>query len=505
MIDIVCCTRLVRATTWLVLIVSVLFTTPVVAQVEVSPSLQSDEPVKAKPPEPQVIEISARSQPDPMLRYRFWPAPEKRRSENPSVLVNRAVLLVANRTEEAKQQFADKYEQWKDMPLDELPKEEMHSWLGNYASALGELSRAELLMTIDYDLQLDRLTANEMIQTLLPEFQEMRQLARLLQLRARLAVAEQRWDDAVQDLRVGFRLAEVAAHSTDFLIGRLVGFAIGGVMMEVIEEAIQQPDCPNLYWALSAMPTDRLFETKSSLEFESVLMARLFDAGEPLPDEPIGATAAREKLKRMVKEVNDTLVSAQVGAGNGAPGQLLAGAYVVAMTEPCRELLSETEQWSGRMDELSSAEAVLRATLLKFARVRDRWVAWSTLPDELWDEYEVERRAAFGVDRSEQDVLIQLASMLMPAVEAARTAGLRGEQQHHLLTTIEAIRMHAAESGELPKSLDKLRPVPAWQDAIAAEPFSYQRHSQDSATISRAARYPNDQETTFYLKLRGDQ
>ena len=40
------------------------------------------------------------------------------------------------------------------------------------------------------------------------------------------------------------------------------------------------------------------------------------------------------------------------------------------------------DEWGDRVDQLSSAEAVLRATLLKFARVRDRWVAWSTLPSE---------------------------------------------------------------------------------------------------------------------------
>jgi len=465
-----------------------LIASPALAQVEVSPSLQSDKPAEAKPPEPMVIVIHPKTQPDPLLRYRFWPAPEKRRGENPAAIVNRAVLLVSQRTQEQKTEFAEKYDKWSEMPIEELPKAEVRKLLTGYSSALNELARAENLMQIDYDLQLDELTANEMIQTLLPEFQEMRHLARLLQLRARLAVAEHRWEDAIRDLRIGFRLSEVAAHSTDFLIGRLVGFAISGVMLGVVQDAIQQPDCPNLYWALSAMPAKHLFETRESLEFESVLMTRMLNVGEPLPDHPIGATAAREQLKRLVKEVNDTLVSAQVGAGNGAPAQLLAGAYVVAMTEPCRELLAETDQWGDRVEELSSAEAVLRATLLKFQRVRDRWVAWSTLPDEVWEEYEVERRAAFGVNESQQDVLLSLVRMLMPAVEAARTAGLRTEQQHHLIATFEAIRMHAAETNELPKSLTNLRPVPAWQDAISSEPFGYQRHSRDTATITRAAR-----------------
>ena len=107
----------------------------------------------------------------------------------------------------------------------------------------------------------------------------MRTLARVLSLRARLAIREQRWDDLVDDCRVGFRLAEVAGHSTDFLVGRLVGFAIANTMMEVIEQAIQQPGCPNLYWALASLPSARLFETRNSLEFESILISRVFSWG----------------------------------------------------------------------------------------------------------------------------------------------------------------------------------------------------------------------------------
>jgi len=472
------------------------------AQVLTSPAKQQS-PSPAAQSQSRSITLHAEGAPDPMLRYRLWPAPEHRRNENPAPLVSRAVILSLQGTAKSRQEFEEQYREWSEMPMDELPRERIHRLLDNYATTFHELQRTENLTRIEYNLQLDELSAPQMIQTLLPELQEMRRLARLLSLRARLAVAERRWDDAVADCRLGFRLAEVAGHSTEFLVGRLVGFAISSTMMGIIEEAIQQPGCPNLYWALACLPENRLFETRDSIEFESVMLSRIFAAAGPLPDHPIGEVAAREGIRRLAHEANLTLRSGGDNMATPVLSQLLSGLYVVTLAEPSRELLAETEQWADRADELSASEAVLRAASLKFQRVRDRWVAWSLMPPELWDEYEAERTAAFAFEEARTDLLVALVSSLSPAVNAARAAGQRTHQQRNLLLTMESIRMHAADRGELPPSLEKMRPVPAWHDAIANRPFGYHRTSPTKATLTRAVRWQGDQETTFEIELKG--
>jgi hypothetical protein len=287
------------------------------------------------------------------------------------------------------------------------------------------------------------------------------------------------------------------------LVGRLVGFAISGSMMLVIEEAIQQPGCPNLYWALASLPKDRLFETRDSIEFESVMLSRIFSVAGPLPNDPIGEVAAREGIRRLVHEANLTLRSGGDSMATPALSQLLSGIYVVTLAEPSRDLLAGTEQWGERARGLSASEAVLRASNLKFKRVRDRWVAWSMLPPELWDEYEPERDAAFGFDDARTDLLVALVSSLSPAVNAARIAGQRTHQQRNLLLTMESIRMHAADKGKLPETTEQLRPVPAWLDMVANKPFGYHRISPTKATLTRAARWDGDPETTIDIELKG--
>ncbi len=449
--------------------------------------------------DPQVIVLHPAQAPDPLLRYRLWPAPQHRRHTNPAPFVSRSVILALQIPTEARKEFDESYGEWSGTPVDQLPVGEVRAVVDRSSAILGELARAERSMDVDYDLRLNELSASETIATLLPEFQEMRHVARILQLRARLAVAEGRFDDAVDDCRIGFRLAEVAAHSTDFLIGRLVGFAISGMMMGVIEEAIQQPECPNLYWALANLPVDRLFEIRDSIEYESVLVGKILDGVENLPDHPIGAEAAREQIRRIVRESQMMLDGTQ--ESHAAMSQLLGGLYVVSLAEPSRELLAQTPQWRDRAAELSAPEAVLRAAQLRLERARDRWVAWSMLPPEFSQEYAKELEDSIG-DNGSTDVLEKLVLMLTPAVDAAQRAALRSRQQRNQLIALEALRMHAAVTGELPATIDKLRPVPTWDDPLGHQPFGYTRESATQATLTRAQRWSGDEDNLLKVELK---
>jgi hypothetical protein len=343
------------------------------------------------------------------------------------------------------------------------------------------------------------------VQTVLPEIQETRNLARLLALQAKLAIREQRWDDMVRDCRLGFRLAETTGRSTDFLIGRLVGFAIASTMLNVIETAIQQPECPNLYWALASLPSQRLFETRESLEFESILLSRLVRDVGVLPDQPIGAEAARKKMQSIIEQADRSLFDGKSSKQGPELTSLFAGGYVVMMADASRDLLATTPQWGERAFELSASEAVLRATMLKFARARDHWIAWSYLPVELSAEYEKDWLEVYAAAVTEREPLSELIGLLTPAMQAARSSGRRSEQYLNWLITIEALRMHAADRGELPMSLERLRPVPAWQDSMVGRPFEYTRKSTSEAVLTRAARVPNDSERTHLLLLKGVQ
>lgn len=474
-------------------------------QTLVSPALQSEEEKPpSEPPREFVFTLRAAAEPDPPFTHRFWPASEDRQHANPMPFVSRAILLAAqfNYDRDASLEFNEEFLQWYDLPLAELPIDRVRNFVDRYApQPLDELSRIENLMGLQYDLRFNELSATGIISTLLPEVQEMRVLARLLVIRARLAVADHRWQDFERDIRVGMRLSHVAGHSSDFLVNRLVGYAIAESMYGVIEEAIQQPGCPNLYWALATIPADDLFEMRESLEFESVVTTRLLDGNDPLPETIIGPDSARQRLLRLFREVIAVQEPSSNDDDTNIRAKLLAGIYVVSMAKSSRELLSKSPAWSSRVSELSAPEAVLRATEIRFHRSRDEWLKWSILPEAVAAPYGDRIEAALMQTEAKNDFVLSIIGSLYPAVDAVRRATVRLHQIHNFLCTIEAIRMHAAVDGSLPRSIELLHPVPVRDDTIARTQFGYHLRTPNHATMTRAPRHSKDLETTIQLRL----
>lgn len=486
-----------------------LLTTAGPAGAQLIPSDNSPKPEQPKtkatdrPTGPLTLRLHPAAEPDPALRYRLWPASEDRLDENPMTFINRAVLLVSERhrgSPEAIRESAEMAQQWREMPLDELPKREVEQYLSRYEQALKELARAENRMDVSYDLDLGELSVSERLSVLLPELQQSRELARLIALRVRLAIAEERWEDAIADLRLGFRLADSVGQSTDLLIGRLVGLAIAGVTLQRVQEAIQQPGCPNLYWAVAAIDAGRLYEVQTAIEFELNALARIVDEPTDLPDEPIGPKAARTRLLELTRSASDAFsVTSGVSASESA-ARLAAGAYTVAFADAARDLLAETQRWGDEAYQLSPPEAVLRAARLKVLRGRDRVLKQTYLPpahQQDRDDLRSQRRDETTV----ADPLTTLTLLLTPAVSQAQRASRKVRQQQHLLLTLEAIRMHAAATGTLPESLEELKPVPAWEDSLALSPFGYRRSGETTATLTRGKRWAGDDQNEVEIKL----
>lgn len=496
--------------------------TSVHAQVLLSPGFEEPTAADAKPgtatevkpdpaePSKTKFRLHPAAEPDPALRYRLWPSVASQRSDDAVPFITRALLLqrqAIHANDASARDFTENFNRFSEAALDELPLEELRSFVTRYGeTALQELSRAENRMGSNYDLSLHELSLREAVSVLLPEIQETRSLARLLQLRIRLAMAEGRWDDAIDDLRLGMRLSEFAGRSTNLIISRLVGFAIAGVMLGTMEEAIRQPDCPNLYWALATVPVDRLFEIGDAVEYELDLIGRFGGSGSVLPNTPIGAESARRRMFELV----GSLASATDWDSSIADSResvenvlwLSIGAFTILSGDRARQILAETTPWGEQAHELSIAEAVLRAALLKISRIQDTQVKWMLLPQPQSSEHIHKVESAVKEAMSMRDPVTALVvGLLSPASTQARAAGGRSERQLHLLVTLEALRMHAASHGELPESLEQLDPVPAWNDPVTTQPFSYQRTSATTATLQRPPRWTSDRDTEIQIEL----
>jgi hypothetical protein len=127
------------------------------------------------------------------------------------------------------------------MPLKELPAQELQDY-GGYA-----LSQADWAARLDKpDWQILLKLKTDGVGLLLPDLQEMRQLANALKVRFRAEVALGRFDDALRTAKTLFAMTRhLGEHPT--LIGDLVGIAVAFVAIGPLEEMLEPEALGALY------------------------------------------------------------------------------------------------------------------------------------------------------------------------------------------------------------------------------------------------------------------
>ena len=124
------------------------------------------------------------------------------------------------------------------------------------------------------------------------DLQEMRGLGRLLVLKIRLEIAEGRIDSAIHWLQTGVAMARHVGSQSNSLIQMLISAAITNQMTNVLEELIQAPGAPNLYWALANLPRPFL-DLTSAMEGEKHLLEKEFPQLKTVDSAPWSVEQAR--------------------------------------------------------------------------------------------------------------------------------------------------------------------------------------------------------------------
>src|SRR5205823_3498079 len=117
---------------------------------------------------------------------------------------------------------------------------------------------------------------------LLPDVQQLRSLANGLKVRFRAEVAMGQFDDAIRTAKTMFALSRnLGEHPT--IIGNLVGIAIAFTAIEPLEELLEQPGCPNLFWALTTLPSPFITLVMGMEGERTLLLAEFRDLDDQAP------------------------------------------------------------------------------------------------------------------------------------------------------------------------------------------------------------------------------
>lgn len=433
--------------------------------------------VHAQPKEPKVdeeiisLKLANVGPPAPALLYPLVIPFREAERNNAALLYHRALHLLSDVRPSTKE-FSDQQDRWikvRDGALKDVPLAELRKYLERYTNMFKEVDAAARCDRCDWGI--DGRLAADGIGILLPDVQKMREIAFFLSMRLLMHRAEKNMALAIGDVRTGLAMARHVAEGGT-LIQFLVGAAIAQIFIVELERTLQAPDCPNMYWAMTALPRP-LVDIRKSMEGEQ----RSIDAMIPLPKNmdkgPVTIEQARVALDELwVALQRFTDKEEQMDVAEARLG--LATMITLQYPRAKKSLIAHGRK-PEEVDAMPTAQVVLLDSLIRFRDTRDKMFLWHHLP---YPEA-VQGLRMLTADHktstdSPLDFLQVMLRLLTPAMEKVFHAQARADRRIASLRAVEAIRLHAnAHQGTLPRTIAEATTVPVPNDPLFARPFGY--------------------------------
>ena len=322
--------------------------------------------------------------------------------------------------------------------------------------------------------------------------QGLRGIGRHIQLKVRLAILDGKTDDALHWIETGFAMGRHVSQGP-FWVQTFIGVAISRTMTVRLEDLIQAPGVPSLYWALADRPRP-FIDMRHSMEGERYLLEKELPELEELDRGVWSLEQARQFAETLQHKLFDlssgqefpgTYVVLPIGLPDLARRLTVAAMAARIYPEGRRALIAQ-----GRPEAQVEAMPVIQVAALhsmeEYRRIRDGSYKWTHVP--YWQSYnQIDRPILSAADQKLANPLVALFLMLTPPINRVRLASILLERELDAMQCIEAIRLYAtAHEGKLPDTLESIIEAPVPPDPATGKPFLYQVNG-DSASLSAPA------------------
>ena len=421
----------------------------------------------SKPAGPQEIrlEVTRQQLPTPLFRYRLTPMAG---ALNPG---NAAPIYLRLNQETSSEGIREMHKQaveWLDLPITDLPVADAGKLVGVWSGRVRQIEFGTRRQACDWDYTLEEQRDNPLA-ILLPDTQAMRTWGRLLALKARYEVATGATSQAIQTLGTGIAFGRHVGEGP-FIINKLVGIALINGMLAQADELVARPGTPNLYWALTALPSP-LVGMREAIEIERASIGRTL-TGQVLEEIDLARPRSDAEWSTLLADLHARMGRADSLYGpNPQPDHALTPGlplFRVAMLPQARDYLK-----AHQLTATSDDQALVLAIIGQYRELADEnfKLAYVPYPDAL----KLQTGAIEPIKAAKLGPAVSM-TLLLPAVEAALRAEANLARKVAALRVIEALRLSAAEhDGQLPGTLDEVKAVPVPPDPITGRPFEYRR------------------------------
>ena len=190
-------------------------------------------------------------------KYRLLPSAEEQTDADAVPLYQKAIQSLPQDFQP--KQFSD----WRSLPPDQLPAEEVESALKKLKPTLKLLTQAAGCKQCNWPF----VKPGQVSQEFMDGLSKYRQFAFVLDVQAKLQIVQGQNDQAIDTLKTSLAMAKHLGNTTTLVQG-MTGIAVAAKNLSRIEQFIQSDNAPNLYRALEDLPQP-LVEITKAIDYET--------------------------------------------------------------------------------------------------------------------------------------------------------------------------------------------------------------------------------------------
>jgi hypothetical protein len=430
------------------------------------------------------LSLAAAPEPAAALAYSLLPDFLDQKTDNAALLYYAAAAQCPQDGPEANHK---KIRDWRDVLVEQWDRPSVEKVLALFSSSFHCIELAAQRRYCQWEMPLEDGFSMQML-----PLSTFRTLTYAMQLQIRLEMADGHTERAMALLRQGLYMARNIARGPSVIHG-LVGVSITAVMLGEVEDLIQKPTAPNLYWALTALP-DPLVNLQASLAYEREVFFVTVPQLRDLEKEILTPGEADKIIDKVMSEMQ------KLGMTNDVPLQgLLPMAWVMMHYTDAKTFLKRHGVAQKRIEAMPAAQAVLLYQKQQYLHLVDDQFKWFAVPYSQAHSHLKQAADATDSHLRSQGIKSNFFAMLTPALSRIAFLQARLERQVALLRVVEAIRLFAANhSGKIPGALSEITVVPVPMDPVTGKAFLYQRTDAQNARLEAPVSPVEDKRRPVY-------
>ena len=404
------------------------------------------------------LKVDAMAPPKPALKYQLLPEFKEMQPGNP-IHAYMKCFAEQNNYFHAKESN-ERLEKWLTAPLEELTDEVLPYTRGGPMKRMDEAARLD---NPNWGILLE--LRRDGMWTTLPDVQGLRQLGSWNKVRMRFEVKEKRFDDVIRSAKSMFALGRHMEENLT-MIGDLVGLAIINSAIGPLEEMLNQPGAPNLFWAWSTLPSP-MISLHRGLQTDRASV--LTDFAPLLEGKRIWGDAEIEEAKEKLS-IMGGLFEAKLPLKKKIEAWMLERLTDEPWLKSTRKELIDSGYPEASVKKYPAEQVVLFHMIQRYEIIRDDRLKWIQFP-----YWQIQDQAASLEAEAKENGNIDelLTGFFAPYLGKVRRSQVRTEQRFNMLRIVEGLRLYAAEhEGKLPEKLSDIK-IPMPIDPFSGKDFKY--------------------------------